>query len=1255
MDFSGTKFKTLVQKQSNQFYKPQPNTLNQNNSFIQINRIKMENIRKIILVGIFSLLFIFQLKAEWSFSFIAEDGFKYTVIDDTYAICDGPEKKGGFYRDLTIPPYITESGRRYEVKVIGKDAFATCDLIGRLNLPQTLIEIGDNAFYLCDGIIGSLNLPNSIISIGRNAFVGCSGLSGNLVLPQNLKSIGAYAFCDCSGLTGTLELPQTLENIGGAAFEGCWGFRGDLTIPNNVKLINDWSFKNTGFDGKLTISDSVTEIHAEAFSNSNFKEIYIGKGMKKFGEAKGTNDVRIFSLNRNIQSVTCAAEFPPTAWNTDHFDAEIYENAILYYPYDSKTLYEGAYMWEKFKHKQHMFIPATSVSLDPFIELYVDDTISISAKVSPSNAEDEITWEIDGEKDIIKLSNIKDQKVSITGTQVGTTYLTVHAGKLNYTSKVTVKPIPASSVKIIPNETTISVGETLQLNYEIYPPNVTYPYILWHSSNRETVNVDQDGRITGLKEGESIITANCGNVSDTCLVKVIFTQPTSIQIQPEQVELKIGDTQQFIATVEPENASYKTVIWESSNPDVATVDENGLVTAYSSGSAIITAEDALGHTASAQVTVYARAAGISIEPSTPQEIYIGNVLWLKAIVTPEDASDRDVTWESSNPYVAKVDKNGKVIAYKGGKAIITAHCENVKAEIIIRVKIILNKDKAELKVGETFQLNVLSSDTSSESVVWRSSDPEIANVDQNGLITALKEGKTTITASLSDLSAYCEITVYKDDDKEDDNDNDNNNEIVWDQEFRCALGDIVRLQVSNPYGRGITCQESRPDGGYNGIDVYEENGVWYAYCHSEGMVMIEAWQNDFPDKKISKTFIVVRDPEELIYYNGLYFRFIDESKKALKVCRGFAPYEGDYTIPGNVLGYDVLEIEDWAFYTCKNLGKIMIEEGVKKIGDQSFGNGSIYEIHIPSTVTVIKDWAFNANNPGFKDIYLYGLNPVDVNEKIFNGSVDYERCVLHIPYGTIDKYRNATVWSDFLNIVEDIPVIKTEAINIVTDSIDLLEGTEYQLQVTLEPRNTMERAIEWKDYNPEIISVTENGLIRGLKEGKTSLTAVCGDAMTTCEIEVYSYHVETVIVEPTFVELEVGETMQLMVTLYPENRFTPPIEWISTDEEVAVIDDKGLITTKKLGYSTINVISCGVYGFALVDVVEKKADNSDDNEDDGVNIILENKDEFYTVVNLQGIVLMKNVSAEKLNLLEPGSYIIISEISGKRSKVLISN
>lgn len=644
--------------------------------------------------------------------------------------------------------------------------------------------------------------------------------------------------------------------------------------------------------------------------------------------------------------------------------------------------------------------------------------------------------------------------------------------------------------------------------------------------------------------------------------------PSGISISPQSnIELKIGDTLQFNVTIEPENASDKTVIWESSNPDVATVDDKGLVTAYSSGSVIITAKDAMGHTASAQVTVYARATGISIEPSTPQEIYIGNVLWLKAIVTPEDASDRNVTWESSNPYVAEVDKNGKVIAYKGGKAIITAHCENVKAEIIIRVKIILNEDKVELKVGETFQLNVLSSDTSSESVVWKSSDPEIADVDQNGLITALEEGKATITASLSDLSASCEVTVFKDD-KNDDNDiNDNNNIIVWDQDFRCSLGDIISLQVSNPYGKYITCKSLRPDGGYEEAQVYEENGIWYAYCHSEGTVMIEAWLNDFPDKKISKTFNVLRDPEELIYYNGLYFRFIDEFKKALKVCRGFAPYEGDYTIPGNEMGYDVLEIEDMAFYTCKNLGKIMIEDGVKKIGDQSFGNGSIYEIHIPSTVTVIKDWAFNANNPGFKDIYLYGLNPVDVNEEIFNGYVDYEKCVLHIPYGTIDKYRNATVWSDFLNIVEDIPVIKTETIKIVPNSIALEKGEEYQLQVIIEPKNTMERSIEWKDYNPEIISVSENGLVRGLKKGKTTLMAVCGLASAKCDIEV----------------------------------------------------------------------------------------SSDYNDNDSVSFILEDENDSFTVINLQGIVLMKNVSAEKLNLLEAGSYIIISEISGKRSKVLISN
>jgi uncharacterized protein YjdB len=153
------------------------------------------------------------------------------------------------------------------------------------------------------------------------------------------------------------------------------------------------------------------------------------------------------------------------------------------------------------------------------------------------------------------------------------------------------------------------------------------------------------------------------------------TQVSSIVLNKSNLDLKVNDSEKLIATIEPENATDKKVIWSSSNPDLVEVDENGNVTAKAKGTAIITAmtRDS-GKTATCNVTVTEDtkiATSIELNKSTTI-LNVGQTEDLIATVKPDNAENKEVTWTSSDTGIATVDENGKVTAIKAGNVTITA-------------------------------------------------------------------------------------------------------------------------------------------------------------------------------------------------------------------------------------------------------------------------------------------------------------------------------------------------------------------------------------------------------------------------------------------------------------------------------------------------------------------------------------------------------------------------------------------------------
>ncbi len=239
---------------------------------------------------------------------------------------------------------------------------------------------------------------------------------------------------------------------------------------------------------------------------------------------------------------------------------------------------------------------------------------------------------------------------------------------------------------------------------------------------------------------------------------------SGITLSQTEISLNKGRTVVLTATVAPENAADKTVIWSSSNEKVATVSD-GTVTAVSKGTATVTAK-AGDKTATCTVTVKVPASKVTLNT---KQIYMvkGKSVNVKATVTPSDTTDR-TSWSTSNKKVATV-KNGKISAKKTGKATVTVKAGSKKATVKVNVvskakkatKVTLNKKKATLKVKKTLSLKTtLKPSSSTDTLKWTSSNKKVAKVDKFGTVTAVKKGKATITVKTSSgKKATCKITV----------------------------------------------------------------------------------------------------------------------------------------------------------------------------------------------------------------------------------------------------------------------------------------------------------------------------------------------------------------------------------------------------------------------------------------------------------------------------------------------------------------
>lgn len=659
---------------------------------------------------------------ESEINFKSESDFEFDKETGTITKYNGTET------DLEIPNEIDG----VKVKNIGHDAFAYCTNLknviiangitgiranafeGCINLtniemPDSLASIGAYAFLECNSLT-SIKIPDGVSYLGRNTFYGCTSLV-SITIPKSVIAIEYSAFFRCDNaifyvpneairqLIFDSEIPKSKYDIkvkvGNRAineldfkFDGSTGkiighnvVRDKIVIPNEIAEIKVTGIGDSAFSDcdikSVEIPDSVTNIEREAFCNCyGLQSITIPESVISIGAGA-------FLYNLNLKDITMPNNL--TSIEPSTFFCSGLTNIKL--PNNLKSIGKQAFYGCSYLKELTMPDGLKSIGESAFGECNGLERVVIPSSVTSIGESAfepirETIFYVENEKTKSLLRNIGIRENKII---------------LNSQSQIKVAKLSLSS-----NSLNCILGDQKTLTATLSPSDASDQTVTWSSSDNTVATVGINGNIKVVGVGSATITCTTNDgsgISATCNITVSGqndtggTTPTNVKatgitINGNSSISTKGGTVTLTTSIIPSNATNKTVTWISSDTNIATVDNNGVVTAKSNGNVTITAtaNDGSGANQAKTIRISGQSATGGTSGMTPTEVKVtgitingsniistkGDTITLTPNILPSTASNKTVTWTSSNPSVATVSDQGVVTAISNGSAIITA-------------------------------------------------------------------------------------------------------------------------------------------------------------------------------------------------------------------------------------------------------------------------------------------------------------------------------------------------------------------------------------------------------------------------------------------------------------------------------------------------------------------------------------------------------------------------------------------------------
>ena len=612
--------------------------------------------------------------------------------------------------------------------------FSECDSIKDLNFLTGIKTIGGSAFSDCDGL-KSITIPSSVTSISKNAFGNCSNLE-SITIHENVTFIDREVFNNSDNVVirGTVgSYAESYANGVGIPFnapvvsfdDSCYDYRDWWDDSNKYAVVYINQYRTLG-----TTQKPIDLARDLAWSSSNPEVATVDQNGQVKGVSQGSAMITANTADGKGKAAQIKVVVPePTSlwfdsWGDEVKDLEIvlrdteevYVNTEI--PYEDETkvdmpltltssddsivtaqLTEDNKVTLKAINLGKTIVTATtpdggkasievevirpdaqSVKIDQSspIKLYPGQKCALSSTITPAEAMPKLTWS-SWDTGIATVN----QKGLVTAVKPGDTRIYVETDNRRDAAIDIHVLIPPKKIALSKSEATLAVGDTLTLKKTLTPDDAETGFT-WSSSRPSVATVSKKGKVTALKTGTTKITVVTDNGKKASCTITVKPAPTKVKLSKTKATLGVKEKLTLKATVSPSKA-YTTLTWKSSKPAVAAVSKQGVVTPKKPGTAVITVRTKNGKTAKATVTVKAAPKKVTLNKSGTVELKKGKRLKLKATLPKNTASA--LTWTSSKPKVASVDKKGNVRALKKGTAVITVKTFNGKtAKVTVTVK-----------------------------------------------------------------------------------------------------------------------------------------------------------------------------------------------------------------------------------------------------------------------------------------------------------------------------------------------------------------------------------------------------------------------------------------------------------------------------------------------------------------------------------------------------------------------------------------
>ena len=822
-------------------------------------------------------------------------------------------------------------------------------------------------------------------------------------------------------------------------------------------------------------------------------------------------------------------------------------------------------------------------------EIQKGSTDTVSVLYEPENTTDskEFTY-LSSDDTIASVSN----NGVITAHKVGEATITVNAFGQTLSADVEVVA-HITEITITGAKTELEKGEEIQLAAEIAPEDTNDDKTLtWESSDTSVAAVNGSGRVTAVGGGDTIITATSwNNVVGTYNIKVVVPM-TNFTADVEELTLEKGTNRKVNTSFAPEDTTESKVItWTSSSNAVATVSSDGTITAIAGGDAVITGTLENQRKVTINVHVVVPLESIELDKESI-ELTPTQKQTLHATINPEDTTDdTTIVWASDNAEVATVS-GGEVTAVAPGTATITATIGTKSDSVTVKVlkpieNFTISENEVTLNRNATKKLTVTITPEDAEedkTVTWTSSNPESVSVASDGTITGLKgtQSPVTITGTLANgKTVTCAVTV-----------------IV-------AIEDITLNKTSTTINKNATeklsvtitpedtSEPTTVTWTSNNEEVATVASDGTVTAHKAGTATITATVGAF-SKNCAVNVVV---PLESITINDADFTLNRGENKTLSTTINPEDTTDDTTIAWTSSDDSIATVDQNGKVIGVAAGEATI---TAKVGSKTDTVDVTVVVPIETfTATKTETTILRKSNETIETT----INPSDTTEdttitwsssNTSVATVDEDGKITGVAEGT--AVITGTLPNNMkVTVNVTVEIINVTAIELDKEELEVLRKKSEKLTASYSPENATEVSdYVWTSSDETVATVDEDGNVTGVAEGTATITVRMGQLTDTAEVTVIEVPLEGVSLEESETTTEVGKPYTLKVTLEPWNA-TDDIDYTyeSSDPEIAEVNDKGEVITKKPGKVTFTIkASNGVDEFEDTFELEVKAPTS---------------------------------------------------------------